>query len=162
MFEWIGTLSAWLQSWLGAEAGLWGLFFSALISATLLPGSSEIVMTALVTAYPSLAWPSLFVATAGNLVGSALSFGMGYAARQGYANFQGVKVDLESPRAQRLRKLGPPALFLAFLPLVGDALVVAAGWLKLPFWHSMAWVAAGKATRYGLLLLGLMGVLSLG
>jgi membrane protein YqaA with SNARE-associated domain len=55
---------------------------------------------------------------------------------------------------------GPPALLLSFLPLVGDALVLAAGWLKLPFWQSMAWVAAGKAARYLLLLVGLLGILS--
>ena len=43
---------------------------------------------------------------------------------------------------------------------MGDALVLAAGWLKLPFWQSMAWVAAGKAARYLLLLAGLLGLLS--
>ncbi|NTU75211.1 MAG: hypothetical protein HGA86_03740, partial [Anaerolineaceae bacterium] len=48
---WIHELSAWLQSWLSVEAGLWGLFFSALVSATVLPGSSEVVMTALLTAF---------------------------------------------------------------------------------------------------------------
>jgi membrane protein YqaA with SNARE-associated domain len=62
---------------------------------------------------------------------------------------------------QRLRRWGPPALVLSFLPLVGDALVLAAGWLKLPFWQSMFWIAVGKGARYLLLVLGLLGVLSL-
>jgi len=43
---------------------------------------------------------------------------------------------------------------------VGDALVLAAGWLRMPFWASMFWVAVGKAARYLLLVLGLLGVLS--
>ncbi|MEY3295847.1 MAG: hypothetical protein RLZZ451_1895 [Pseudomonadota bacterium] len=160
MFEWINTLQAWLQGWLSAEAGLWGLFFSAFVSATLLPGSSEVVMTALVTAYPDIVWWAFLAATAGNVTGCVLSYGMGYGARQGFERFQRVKVDLEHPLVQRLRRYGPPALFLSFLPLVGDVLVVAAGWLKLPLGPSMLWIAAGKATRYLMLVLGLLGVLS--
>lgn len=160
MFEWINALQAWLQGWLSAEAGLWGLFFSAFVSATLLPGSSEVVMTALVTAYPDVVWWAFLAATAGNVTGCVLSYGMGYGARQGFERFQRVKVDLEHPLVQRLRRYGPPALFLSFLPLVGDLLVVAAGWLKLPLGTSMLWIAAGKATRYLMLVLGLLGVLS--
>lgn len=161
MFEWISTLAAWLQTWMSAEAGLWGMFLSAFLSATVLPGSSELVMTALVTAYPALAWQAFGVALAGNVLGCVLTYGMGHAGRQGYERFQRVKVDLEHPRIQRLRRWGPPALFLSFLPLVGDALVLAAGWLKMPFWQSLVWIAAGKGARYLLLLLTLLGVLRL-
>ncbi len=160
MFEWINTLQVWLQGWMSAEAGLWGLFFSAFVSATLLPGSSEFVMTALVTAYPDIVWQAFAVATAGNVVGCLLSYGMGYGAREGLERFRGVKVDMDHPLVQRLRRWGTPALFLSFLPLVGDVLVVAAGWLKLPLGASMAWIAAGKAARYLVLALGLLGVLS--
>jgi membrane protein YqaA with SNARE-associated domain len=124
MFEWIHDLAAWLQGWMSAEAGLWGLGLSAFVSATVLPGSSEIVMSALVTAYPHLVWAAFAVATAGNVLGCVLTYGMGYAGREGYARFQKVRaeVDLDSPNARRLQRWGPPALFLAFLPLVGDAL----------------------------------------
>lgn len=160
MLESIHQLSAWLQGWMSAGAGLWGLFLSALMSATVLPGSSEVVMTALITAYPALAVQAFFVALAGNLLGCLLTFGMGHAGREGFERFQRVKVNLAHPRIQRLRRWGPPGLFLSFLPLVGDALVLAAGWLKLPFWQSMLWIAAGKGARYLLLLLGLKGVLS--
>ena len=160
MFEWLHTLSAWLQSWATPDMGLWGLFGSALLSATLLPGSSEIVLTALITAYPDQAWPGFWVALAGNVCGCLLTFGMGHASRQGYERFQRLQHDVQNRHVQRLRRFGPPALLLSFLPLVGDALVLAAGWLKLPFWQSMAWVAAGKAVRYLLLLAGLLGLLS--
>ncbi len=161
MLEWINTFSAWIQSWMSADAGLWGLFFSAFLSATILPGSSEVVMTALVTAYPALAWSAFGVALAGNLCGCLLTFGMGHAGRQGYERFQRVQVDQQGTHVQRLRRWGPPALVLSFLPLVGDALVLAAGWMKLPFWQSMFWIALGKGARYLLLVLGLLGVLSL-
>lgn len=161
MADWIAAFSAWLQAWLGPEAGLWGLFFSALLSATVLPGSSEVVMTALVTAYPALVWNAFGVALAGNVLGSLLTFWMGHGARQGYERLQRVRVDMNGPQVRRLRRWGPPALFLSFLPLVGDALVLAAGWLRMPWWQSLLWIAAGKATRYLALVLGLLGVLSL-
>lgn len=161
MLDWIDPLAAWLQGWMSAEAGLWGLFLSALVSATVLPGSSEVVMTALVTAYPAQAWAALAVATAGNVTGCVITYFMGHFGRQGYERFQRVKVDLEDPRIRRLRRWGPPGLVLSFLPLVGDALVLAAGWLKMPFWQSLLWIAIGKAARYLLLVLGLLGVLRL-
>jgi membrane protein YqaA with SNARE-associated domain len=161
MLESITQFAAWVQSWLGAEAGLWGLFFSAFLSATILPGSSEVVMIGLITAYPELAWPAFAVALAGNLVGALLTFGMGYAARQGYERFQRVQWKLDERQMQRLQRLGPPALFLSFVPLAGDALVLAAGWLRLSLPRSVFWIALGKGFRYLLVVLGVQGVLTL-
>ncbi len=161
MLAWIDALSAWLQTWFTPDMGLWGLFMSAFLSATLLPGTSEIVMAALVTAYPEQAWPGFWAALAGNVLGCLLTFGMGVAGRQGYERFRRITVEMDSPQVARLRRWGPPALFLSFLPLVGDALVLAAGWLRLPFWPCLAWIVAGKAARYLVLVLGLLGLLSL-
>ena len=45
-------------------------------------------------------------------------------------------------------RLGPKALFFSFLPVVGDPLCSIAGWLKLPFWPSIVWTAAGRLARY--------------
>jgi membrane protein YqaA with SNARE-associated domain len=160
MFEWIDAAATWIRSWLSADMGLWGLFLSAFVSATVLPGSSEVVMIALITAYPELAWPSLFVATAGNVIGCALTFAMGWGARQGFERFQKVRVDTSSATVQRLRRWGPPALFLSFIPLVGDAFVLAAGWLKLPPLQSLLWAAAGKAARYLFVVLSMKGLLA--
>ena len=160
MIDWLRELSQWLQSWATPEMGLWGLFGSALLSATILPGSSEVVLGALITAYPQQAWPGFFTALAGNLVGCLLTFAMGHAGRQGYERFQRVKVDMDGPQVRRLRRWGAPALVLAFVPLVGDALVLAAGWLRMPLWQSLFWIAVGKGLRYLLVVLGMLGVLS--
>lgn len=160
MLDWLRELSQWLQSWATPEMGLWGLFGSALLSATVLPGSSEVVLGALITAYPSQAWPGFATALAGNLLGCLLTFGMGHAGRQGYERFQRVKVDMEGPQVKRLRRWGAPALVLSFVPLVGDALVLAAGWLRMPLWQSLFWIAVGKGLRYLVVVLGMLGVLS--
>jgi len=158
--EWLEATAGWIQGWLGAEAGLAGLFASALLSATVLPGSSEIVMVGLLAAYPHLAWPAFGVATLGNVIGCVLTYGMGLGARQGYARFQSVRFQLSEPVQARLRRYGPPALFFSFLPLVGDAMVLAAGWLRLPFGPSLAWMAAGKAVRYLVVVLSMLGLLA--
>jgi membrane protein YqaA with SNARE-associated domain len=162
MLEWIDLVSAWLRSWMPAELGMWGLFISAFISATLLPGSSEVVMVALLTAYPEQAWVAMAVATAGNAIGCAVTFAMGWGARAGLARFAHIQmnIDTEGPQVQRLRRFGPPALFLSFVPLVGDAFVLAAGWLKLPPLQSLLWAAAGKAARYLFVVLSVKGLLA--
>lgn len=160
MTEWIDAASLWLRSWMSEDLGLWGLFFSAFLSATVLPGSSEVVMVALITAHPHLAWPGFGVALVGNLLGAVLTFGMGYGARQGYERFQRVQINRDGPQVQRLRRWGPPALVLSVLPLVGDALVLAAGWLRLPVWQSLLWIAVGKAARYLLVVLSMKGLLA--
>ncbi len=159
MLDWLRTISTWLQSWATPEMGLWGLFGSAFLSATILPGSSEVVLSALIAAYPSQAWPGFAVALAGNLLGCLLTFGMGLAGRQGYERFQKVSVDMDGPQVRKLRRWGPPALVLAFVPLVGDALVLAAGWLRMPLAQSLFWIAIGKGARYLIVVLGMMGVM---
>lgn len=159
MVEWMGAFSSWLQTWLSMDAGLWGLFLSALLSATVLPGSSEAFLAALVAAYPTQAWSAFAVGTLGNVLGGAITFGMGAAGGEGYARFQSLRVDSSGPVAHRLQRWGPPMLFWSFLPIVGDALVLAAGWMRLPLGTSLAWLAAGKAARYAAIVLALLGLL---
>ena len=47
-----------------------------------------------------------------------------------------------------LRRFGPRACLLSWLPIVGDPLCAVAGWLRLPFWPCMAYMAVGKFLRY--------------
>jgi membrane protein YqaA with SNARE-associated domain len=107
MPEWLQAASAWMQSWLNPQAGLVGVFVSALLSATVLPGSTEMVLTAKVVAYPALIWQAFGAALAGSAIGCALNFGMGQAARSGWERFQHVQVDEEHSRVARLRRYGP-------------------------------------------------------
>lgn len=151
----------WIRSWLDIEAGLTGLFVMSFLSATLLPGSSEVILVALIAAHPQSAWSAWAVALAGNLLGCVLTFGMGWAASRGYDRFRHVRVEPDGNAARRLRRWGPPALFLSLLPLFGDALVLAAGWLRLPLAASMVWIALGKGARYWAVVLGAKGLLAI-
>ncbi len=119
-------------------ASLISLFISSFLAATLLPGGSEAVLFALLKAYPSTMWTALGIATLGNTLGGMVSFGMGWLV----------------PRTQRLkhvekvRRYGTPALLLAWAPLIGDALCLAAGWLRLNPWQAALYMAMGKFARY--------------
>ena len=160
MREWLGAIGASMQGWLSADAGLAGLFASAFVSSTFLPGSSELVLVALLTAHPQLAWPAFGVATLGNVLGGLVTFAMGLAARAGYERFQGLRWQVSEAAMARLGRYGPPVLFFSFVPVVGDALVLAAGWTRLPFGPSLAWMAAGKAARYAVLAASMAGLLA--
>ena len=53
----------------------------------------------------------------------------------------------------RVRRYGAPVLLLAWVPLIGDALCLAAGWLRLNPWQAALFMAIGKFARYWLITL---------
>lgn len=119
-------------------ASLLSLFTSSLLGATLLPGGSEAVLFAVLKAYPESLWPALLVGTLGNTIGGMISFGMGWLLPQ----TQRLK------HVDKVRHYGTPALLLAWTPLLGDALCLAAGWLRLCWWQAALFMALGKFARY--------------
>ena len=48
----------------------------------------------------------------------------------------------------RLQRWGSPALLFAWLPVVGDPLCVAAGWLRQGWLPVTLFIALGKGARY--------------
>jgi membrane protein YqaA with SNARE-associated domain len=137
-----------LLAWLAIPShGLGAVFIVALISATLLPLGSEPAVFGLVKLDPSLFWPAVLVATAGNTVGGAISWWMGYGAERAYE-----RVAHHAPQHARalrwLQRFGPRACILSWLPLVGDPLCAVAGWLRLAFWPCVVYMAIGKFARY--------------
>lgn len=139
------------------QVGLAAVFIVALVSATLLPLGSEPAVFLLVKADPSMFWPAVLVATLGNSLGGAISWWMGYAAEQAYE--QAKRQRPPNPRALRwLEQFGAKACLLSWLPVVGDPLCAVAGWLKLPFWPCVAYMAVGKLMRYVLMTASLLWV----
>ncbi|GAB2181146.1 YqaA family protein [Denitratisoma sp. agr-D3] len=133
-------------SWITPEGGLISLFLSAFISATVFPGGSEALLFAVVKLHPEQWWHALALASLGNTLGGLSSYGLARLLPE--RSLQRV-----SPRSLAwLHHWGSPALVLSWLPLVGDALCLAAGWLRLPFWPCLAWIALGKTARYGAVL----------
>ena len=138
------------------EIGLVVLFVCAVLAATLLPLGSEPVLLALLAFYPELIWPSLLVATVGNTLGGAIGWWMGYGAERWMAKrLNQDRVTVHMRALNWLERIGPPACLGAWLPIIGDPLCVVAGYLRLPFWPCLAYMAIGKGLRYLLLIYGL-------
>jgi membrane protein YqaA with SNARE-associated domain len=139
----IESTIAWLLHLLAApEVGLTSVFIISFISATLLPLGSEPAVFAVIKANPALFWSTIFVATAGNTLGGIVDYGLGYRAKQSFAK------ERDSRWFRWLARYGAKTMLLAWLPVVGDPLCTLAGWLKLPFWPSVVYMAIGKFARY--------------
>ncbi|MDO8249414.1 MAG: YqaA family protein [Rhodoferax sp.] len=153
-------MEVWLESLLILLAlpkfGLSTVFVVSFISATLLPLGSEPVVFGLVKLSPELLWPSILVATVGNTLGGALTWAMGLASHKVVDHYQHSKHHLRA--LDWLERVGPKACLLAWLPIIGDPLCGVAGWLKLPFWPCLAYMAIGKLARYTLMTTALMGL----
>jgi membrane protein YqaA with SNARE-associated domain len=147
MEAWMQSLLDGLLGWLALpQHGLSALFVIALVSATLIPVGSEPAVFGLVKLDPTLFWPAVLVATAGNTVGGAISYWMGYGVEMAVERVRHKPV--EHRVLGWLQRFGAKACLLSWLPIVGDPLCAVAGWLKLPFWPCLAYMAIGKFARY--------------
>jgi membrane protein YqaA with SNARE-associated domain len=144
MEDWLHTL---LTALALPQYGLVTVFVVSLISATLLPMASVPVVFGLIKLSPELFWPAILVATAGNTAGGAITYWMGYGAEAAYESLTHKKRS-ENQALRWAERWGPPACLLSWLPFVGDPICAVAGWLKLPFWPCVSYMAIGKFLRY--------------
>lgn len=135
----MSEFTAWFLDLFSHESVEYALFAAAFISATLLPGGSEVVLGGAIAADPSSFWKFIAIATAGNTLGSMTGWLLG--------RFIPEKKK-EGRALQWLHKYGIWAVLFCWLPLVGDALSVAAGWLRFNPWLCMLLIALGKGARY--------------
>ncbi|SEA56085.1 YqaA family protein [Marinobacterium iners] len=128
-----------------------GLFLSALISSTLLPGGSEALLAWLVASGEHPLWLLLLMATVGNVLGSLITWGMGYWVAHRFP----LRA-LDKPEHQRARhwieRYGALVLLLAWLPVVGDPLCFVAGWLRVNLFASLVAITLGKLLRYAVII----------
>ena len=117
---------------------LWALFASSFLAATLLPGGSELVFAGVLKINPQQYWPALAVATLGNTLGGMSSYLIGRVIPQ-HTELKGL---------QWVKRFGSPVLLAAWVPIIGDPLCVAAGWLRLNPWFAALFMALGKFARY--------------
>lgn len=126
---------------LGPEYGLSGLVLASFLASTVLPGGSEALLWAYLQHAPGQYWPALLLATAGNAAGGMTSWWCG--------RLLPLRQQL-LPQQARVERWGSPVLLLSWLPLVGDALCVAAGWLRLHWLPCLVFITLGKFARYWL------------
>jgi membrane protein YqaA with SNARE-associated domain len=121
---------------------LLSLFTSSFLSATLLPGSSEAVLVALLVAGSGPVSLLVIIATIGNSLGGMTNVILGrFFPQRIHSRWQGKATDW-------LTRFGPATLLLSWMPLIGDLLCLLAGWLRLSWGPVIFFLCLGKALRY--------------
>ena len=130
-------------------AAYFGLFSAALLAATLFPAQSELVLAGLLVAGNQPVWALLAVATVGNVLGSAINWGLGRSVER----FQNrrwfpVKPEALHKASGWYHRYGRWSLLLSWVPFIGDPLTLAAGVLREPFPSFIGIVTLAKLGRY--------------
>ena len=134
-------------------AGYAGLFLAAFVAASLLPAQSELLLFAMLQSGRFEPVLLLLVASAGNVLGSALNWGIGrYLSQHRDARWFLVSASAMERAEGWYGRYGWPSLLLSWLPIVGDPLTLVAGLLRTPFPLFLLVVTVAKAGRYAALL----------
>jgi len=139
------------------DAGLTSLFVGSVLASTIMPGGVEVLLYFLADSGKYTFHVLLIIATLGNTIGGVVTFFMGRLLYSGLTHVsRHTKVERffkpDEPSLSRVRKWGLPALLLTWLPVIGDPIGLAGGYLGLPIWPSIALIALGKFGRYLVLL----------
>ena len=128
---------------MNGDLGLWVLFATGFLSATLLPGGSEANLIAALKMGDNPVWQLVPVVTVVNTLGGLTNYWLGLLLPDKTAeNKQSNKALLW------LKKYGYWSLFLSWMPIIGDPLCLAAGWLRMHFWWCATAIFIGKMLRY--------------
>lgn len=132
---------------------LGSLFASAFLSATLWPGGSEFllyIMAGQKLAPLGLLWAT---ATLGNSLGGISSWMIGRFLPRLYSKRIKGREERMRNQIDRLRRWGSPVLVFSWLPLIGDALCLVAGWLRIAPLPAFLYIALGKGARYAIIMM---------
>lgn len=141
--------------------GLWGIFLLSLLSATLLPGFSEAGLVALVASGRFRPWSLVLYASAGNWIGGAITYGMGWALGMSLTSeWTGISVEsIDGVRAW-VESYGAWCGLLVWVPVIGDPIAAALGLAHSPVVGTLVLMLVGKAARYICVVFASDGVLT--
>jgi membrane protein YqaA with SNARE-associated domain len=118
------------------------LFASSFLSATLLPGNSEVVLVAMLLSGVSQPWLLVLIATMGNSLGGLTNVILGrfFPLRE--------KSRWQEKAVGWLKRYGAATLLLSWMPVIGDLLCLLAGWIRISWGPVLFFLCLGKALRY--------------
>ena len=134
--------------------GYWGMLVAAFLAGSVFPFSSEVVMTALMATGLD-PWQLMIYGTIGNVVGSALNYGVGRLGRPEWFERYLHVSPAQMERAERfMAGRGAWMGFFAFLPVLGSALTVLLGLMRANVLITFIAITLGKIVRYLVLIFG--------
>ena len=125
------------------------LLFSSFLSSTILPGHSEITLTAFILLEKYSQFLLIFFASLGNILGSIINWYLGFYITK-FINkswFPFKKKQLDKVSLWYL-KYGKWSLFFSWVPFVGDPLTIVAGIFRVHIIIFIAIVSISKILRY--------------
>lgn len=141
--------------------GYWGMFLSAFLAGTILPFSSEAVLLACVGLGLDPVWSTL-ATTAGNALGGLTCYWIGHLGKMEWIE-KYFKVDQKQlDKAVRfIHGKGAWMALFSFLPVIGDAILIALGLMRANLWIVGFSMTIGKLGRYAILVATTLGLLKL-
>ena len=130
------------------EYGYIGVFVASFLAATILPFSSEVVLTGVLVGGAS-PWPCIISASLGNFLGGMTCYWLGKVGKIEWIK-KYLRLDVKKlERVQeRIKEKGAWIGFFVFLPGIGDFIAVALGFLRANVWVVAISMLIGKALRY--------------
>ena len=134
--------------------GYWGMLLAAFLAGSFFPFSSEAVMLALLAAGLE-PWPLVVYGTIGNVLGSAVNYGVGRMGRLDWIE-RYLHISQQSMQRAETFMAGRGALmgFFAFLPVLGSAITIALGLMRSNIVITFIAITLGKIFRYIILIYG--------
>lgn len=130
------------------DLGLIGLFIGALLSATIIPFSSDVLLVGILATGVNIP-TAVAVATLGNWLGGMISYYMGYIGKwEWIEKYLKVKHETLLKQKAKVDKYGPSLALLSWLPLVGDVFAIALGFYRLNPKLCALYMFIGKGVRF--------------
>ncbi len=137
MFEWVANVASWQ---------LLAVFASSFASATILPFPSEATFLAYLSQNPQHRIAALTTASVGNTLGGLTTYWLGrFIPLRAQAS-------MKPSALLTVNRYGAFSLLLSWVPIIGDAMCLIAGWLKLNWMGCLVAMAIGKSARYWVLM----------
>ena len=130
------------------EWGFLGLFFASFLGATIIPLSSEIVLSILLAKGYDFNL-SIIIATIGNWLGGLSCYYIGWIGKwdliEKHLKIKASTLERLKPNVDRW---GAPLAFFCWIPIIGDPLAVGLGLFKTNPISVALWILIGKGIRY--------------
>jgi len=130
------------------EWGFLGLFFASFLGATIIPLSSEIVLSILLAKGYDFNL-SIIIATIGNWLGGLSSYFLGTLGKWDFVEkYFRIKKEKILSFKTKIDKWGSVGAFFCCLPIIGDPLAISLGFFRVNFLKVSIWMLFGKLVKY--------------
>lgn len=140
------------------DYGYWGMALLSFLSGSVIPIASEALLVVLLGVGLNAMW-LILVATVGNTLGGITCFVLGYLTDKQTVKRVFRISDKKMERADSLiQRYGYWAAVLSFMPIIGEAILVALGIMRVDKYKVSIVMAIGKFARYAFVAISYYGI----